>query len=366
MCALVTGRIVRPDGCAAPGWLEIDGERIVAAGEGPAAGEAVHADLIAPALFDLQVNGVCGVEALAGGDALDAIDRALAARGVLRWLAAIPTVDDGVAVAALDAIAERAADPAHGLAGAHLEGPFLSPAHPGVHRPELLRDPAAGVPAHYGHEAVRVVTLAPELPGALELVARLRRSGVAVALGHSGADAHTATAALAAGAQLVTHTFNAMAPLHHRAPGLAGVALTDPRALPCVIADGLHLDPLTLRLVRKAAGRRAILVSDASAAAAAPPGEYALAGTPIRRDEAGAVRDADGRLAGSAILLDEAVRNWVDLAGAPAAEALAAASWRPALASGRPLDLRPGARADLVLAAEEGRIERVMRGGRWL
>ena len=207
-----------------------------------------------------------------------------------------------------------------------------------MHRPELLRAPAAGVPRSYDSAAVRLVTLAPELPGALELIARLRGRGVTVALGHSGADAATAIRALDAGATLVTHLFNAMAPLHHRSPGLAGVALTDPRAAPCVIADGVHVDPVVLRLVRRAAGERVILVSDASAAAAAPPGAYGLAGTAVRRGDDGTVRTAGGRLAGSAALLDEMAVTWAAATGAGPLETMAAAAVRPAAAIG--LDAR--------------------------
>jgi N-acetylglucosamine-6-phosphate deacetylase len=213
---------------------------------------------------------------------------------------------------------------------------------------------------------VRLVTLAPELPGALDLVATLRAREVAVALGHSGAHAEVVLRALDAGARLVTHLFNAMAPLAHRDPGLVGVALTDTRVHPCVIADGHHLDPLVLRLVRAAARERVILVSDASAAAAAPEGEYELAGRTVHRDAAGEVRAADGTLAGSGILLDDAVREWARATGAPGAEALTAATIRPAGAIGPAGGLAPGAPADLLLAAADGTPQRVMRAGRWL
>lgn len=367
MSTVIAGRLVRPDGSAFFGWVQVADGRVTDAGPGdpPPADESVAAPLIAPGLCDVQVTGACGVEALAGGEALDVMDAELKRRGVLRWLANLPTAEDEVVSAALDAIALRAADPAHGLAGAHLEGPFLSSEYPGVHRPELLRAPADGIPSYYAHEDVRLVTLAPELPGAVELIGRLRRRGVAVSLGHSGADAPTTALALDAGARLVTHVFNAMSPLDHRAPGIAGVALTDPRALPCVIADGHHVDPVAQRLVRCAAGRRAVLVSDASSAAAAPEGTYALAGTAIDRHADGSVRTADGVLAGSGILLDQAVGGWVGFAGASGSEALAAASWRPAAAIGRPVSLRPQTPADLVLADEGGLILRVMRSGRW-
>ena len=353
-------------GSASPGWIMIEGSRVTASalGRPPGTPDVEHDGLVAPGLLDLQVNGAGGADALDGGDALDAIDDVLARRGVTSWLAALPTTEDERAAAAVTAVAERAADPAHGLAGAHLEGPFLSPDHAGAHRRELLRTPASGVPRHYLDPVVRLVTIAPELDGALELIRSLRRRGITVALGHTGADAGTALRALDAGATLVTHLFNAMAPLAHRAPGLVGVGLTDPRALPCVISDGIHLDPIMLRLCRAAARERILLVSDASAAAGADPGRYRLAGREVTLDVSGAVRTADGVLAGAGILLDEAARRWVRLTGAHLAEALAAASWRPARAIGLDL-LAPGSRADLVLVGEDGSTTRVLRCGRW-
>ena len=298
--------------------------------------------------------------------ALDAIDALLARHGVTRWLAALPTAEEERTAAALAAVAERAQDPRHGVQGAHLEGPFLAPEHAGVHDRDLLRTPADGIPPSYHSPCVRLVTLAPELPGALPLVRELRARSVAVALGHSGADARTALRALDAGARLVTHLFNAMAPLAHRAPGLAGIALADPRALPCVIADGHHVDPIVLRIVRAAAGDRLILVSDASAPASTTGAVYRLAGMAVRRGADGAVRTLDGALAGSGTLLDEACRTWAAATGATAAEVVAAASARPAAAIGLDVGLRPGSEADLTLTADDGSLVGVMRGGGWL
>jgi N-acetylglucosamine-6-phosphate deacetylase len=364
---LIAGLLIGPGGGAAPGWIAIDGGRVTATGRGrpPGTPDVEHDGLIAPGLVDLQVNGAAGREALEGGDALDAIDDVLARRGVTGWLAALPTADDDRIEALVTAAADRVAEPGHGLAGVHLEGPFLSPEHAGVHRRELLRAPSSGVPRHYADPSVRLVTIAPELDGSLALIRSLRQRGVAVALGHSGADAETARRGLEAGATLVTHVFNAMGPLAHRAPGIAGVALTDPRVRPCVIADGIHVDPIVLQLCRAAAGRRVILVSDASAPAAAAPGTYRLAGREVTTDASGSVRTEAGTLAGSGVLLDVMVRRWIRLAGASVPAALAAASWRPAQAIGlAPLD--PGAPADLVLLSEAGETVRVLRLGRWL
>jgi N-acetylglucosamine-6-phosphate deacetylase len=365
---LIAGRLCSADGRRLPGWVEVSGGRVLATGIGspPHTPDVVHTGTIAPGLCDLQVNGAGGADALDGGAALDAIDALLARHGVTRWLAALPTAEEDRAAAAVAAVAERAQDPGHGLQGAHLEGPFLAPEHAGVHDRALLRTPREGMPSYYHSPCVRLVTLAPELPGALRLIGELAARSVAVALGHSGADARTAARALDAGARLVTHLFNAMAPLGHRAPGLAGVALADQRALPCVIADGHHVDPIVLRIVHAAAGDRVVLVSDASAPAATTAGAYRLGGVVVRRAADGTVRTVDGALAGSGMLLDDALRTWTAATGAAAGDAIAAASARPAAAIGLDLGLRPGRRADLVLASDDGSPCRVMRGGRWL
>jgi N-acetylglucosamine-6-phosphate deacetylase len=365
---LIAGHVAR-GGTLAAGWVEVRSDTIAACGVGapPNAPDERHDGIIAPGLVDLQVNGGAGVEVTAGHGALDRLEAALLARGVTSYLPTVVSAPDDVLARALSELAERAADPASPVAGVHLEGPYLSPAHAGVHRAECLRVPAREPPpAAYASAAVRLVTTAPELDGGLDLVRTLRARGVTVSLGHSGADAATAQAAFAAGASMVTHVFDAMAPLHHRAPGLVGAALVHPATRIGVIADGHHVDPLVLELIRRAAGARVVLVSDASPAAAAPPGRYTLGGAPLQRGADGVARTPDGVLAGSAILLDEAVRGWAGLTGATLAEAVAAATEAPAAVVGLPAPLAAGSPADLVLLDETGGVLRVMRRGRWL
>jgi N-acetylglucosamine-6-phosphate deacetylase len=352
----------------APGWVELSGATIAGAAHGAAPrAPDEHVDgVLAPGLCDLQVNGAAGHEATGDGGALDAIEAALVARGVTRVLATITTIPDAQAAAAVRRLARRVQDPASAIAGIHLEGPFLSPEHPGIHPVELLRAPADGVPEHYDDPAVRLVTLAPELPGALELIERLHARGVTVALGHTGAEAAVVERAVTAGARMVTHVFNAMAPLHHRAPGPAGTALVDDRVSVGVIADGRHIDPRVLELVRRAAGDRVVLVSDASPAAAAGPGAYAFAGQRVTVGGDGIVCDAQGRLAGSAVLLDDVLATWLASTQAPLGDAIAAATTRPAAIAGLSPALAPGAPAHLVEIGDAGRVARVMRAGSWL
>jgi N-acetylglucosamine-6-phosphate deacetylase len=212
---------------------------------------------------------------------------------------------------------------------------------------------------------VRLVTLAPELPGALDLVRRLVARGVVVAAGHSSATAVEAEAALAAGVRYVTHLFNAMAPLHHREPGLAGVALTDDRATVGLIADGVHVDPRVVRLAVAALGDRLSLVTDAVAAMGAASGEGRLGAAPLRSGDGG-VRLGDGTLAGSTLALDGAVRNARAMAGLDLAAAVRAVTAVPAglLGEGSRGAIAGGLRGDLVVLDHEGRVAATVIGGR--
>ena len=362
MTLLLAGRLAR-DGAAADGWIEIDGAVIVAAGHGPPPRTPdEHAEgLLSAGLVDVQVNGAAGFEVTAGDDALDAIERALLRRGVTSWLPTVISTDDDTAARVVEQLGRRAVDPRSTVAGIHLEGPFLAADHAGMHHRDLLRVPRDGIPAYLSHPAVRLVTLAPELPGAIDLVADLAGAGVTVSLGHTGADAATALAAVDAGARMVTHLFNAMGPLGHRAPGVAGVALTDDRLSVGLIADGAHVDPLMLRLVHAAAGGRVVLVSDASPAAASPAPVATFAGVALDPDGR-----SGGRPAGSLGLLDADVATWTATTGAEHASALEAATTRPAALAGLRAPLTPGAPADLVEWDGAGRARRVMRDGHWL
>lgn len=361
MSRLLAGRLAL-GGIEAGGWVELDGTVVAGAGHGepPRDPDERVAGLLSPALVDLQVNGAGGREVTGDDDALDVIERTLLDHGVTRWLATLISTDDGTAEATVARLTARAGDPASTVAGIHLEGPFLSPGHRGMHRMEYLRAPADWIPAYLRAPAVRIMTLAPELPGAIELAEELAAAGVVVSLGHTGADAPTASRAVVAGARMVTHVLNAMGPLHQRAPGVAGVALTDDRLTVGLIADGVHVDPIVLDLVGRAAGDRVALVSDASPAASSP--------TPVATF-AGVTLDPDGRLegqpAGSLRLLDEHVVVWAHATGRSLAQALRNASDVPCALLGLPAPLSPGSPADLVEWSAGGRIARVMRGGDW-
>jgi len=285
-------------------------------------------------LIDLQVNGAAGHDLTEEPEALWAVGEALVGYGVGGWLPTLvspswPTVER--------AQAAFAAGPPAGYRGAavlgwHLEGPFLAPTRAGAHDPASLRAPDVGAVRDWSPASgVRLVTLAPELHGALEVTDRLVTAGVVVSAGHSAATYNEARAGFDAGIRAVTHLFNAMSPLDHRDPGLPGAALLDARVTACLIPDGLHVHPQMVRLVRAVVGGdRLAIVTDAIAALGMAPGAYRLAGRDVVYDEAeGSARLASGGLAGSVLAMDQAVRNLAEFSGCTEAEARVAATTLP-------------------------------------
>lgn len=353
------------DGELVSGGLEIVDGRIARIGvAGHGRGIAV------PGFVDLQVNGFAGIDFLAAGpDEFATASDALALHGVTAYQPTFISSPPDTLCEALETLetARRVAVGGARILGAHLEGPFLSPAHAGAHpRDDLLPPDAALLERFLAATTVTMVTLAPELDGALGLIDLLRRRGCVVSCGHSGADAATAHRAFDAGARAVTHLFNAMGPLHHRAPGLAGVALARQDIVVGVIADGLHVSDDALLAVWNAARGRVALVTDAMAAAGAGPGTFRLGGIEVTVTD-GRARCADGTLAGSVLTMGAAVRQMMQL-GARLTDAAAAASTVPAALLGR-RDigaLVPGRRADIVVLDDGVSIDRVVIDGRFV
>jgi N-acetylglucosamine-6-phosphate deacetylase len=346
----------------ARGW-EIDDIAMrdgVIAGEG--LGDAVELSgfRLVPGYIDLQCNGGYGIDLASEPERLWELGSLLARCGVTGWLPTIVTTPDDVVERAFEALA---AGPPAGWAGAqplglHLEGPFLSSSKRGAHPEALLREPSLDAIEGWTRDrGVAVVTIAPDVPGALEVIGALVERGVIVSLGHTPATAEQATAAVDAGARWVTHLFNAMAPLHHREPGLVGIALADERLHVGLIPDGIHVDPLVVRSSQRALGERLTIVTDAVAALGTPPGRQALGRTEVRIDDTG-VRLADGTLAGSNLAMDQGVRNLIAFSGCTSAEAIHAASTAPArlLGDTERGHLGLGARGDLVVLTDELRV----------
>ena len=376
----------RPVGSADATSIVIDGDRIAdispsrggrsLAGGGRAAARdgvfrviAAEGLVAAPGLIDLQLNGAAGHDLTEDPASVWDVAAALPRYGVTAFLPTLVSADDATIARAQDVVV---AGPPAGHRGAsvlgwHLEGPFLSPARAGVHPPAALRAPDDAAAAGWSTTAaVRMVTLAPELPGATDLVRQLTARGVVVAAGHSDATYAEACTGFDAGVRAVTHLFNAMRPLDHRDPGIVGAALDEARVTLGVIADGLHVDPVVVGLAWRLAGGtagRMALVTDAIAALGMPPGRHRLAGLDITTDATSA--RAHGRLAGSVLSLDQAVRNLVAFTGCTLDDALGAASSVPARLLGEDDRgvLRAGAIADLVLLAPGGEVVATIVGG---
>jgi N-acetylglucosamine-6-phosphate deacetylase len=348
-----------------PGYVLIDGGLVAEVGGGPPPREpdlALGSGYLVPGLIDLQVNGGFGVD-LAGLDPAGwaRLVRRLPETGTTAFLPTFVTAPLDELGQALRFAAVFAADPPSGarVLGVHQEGPFLSPNRPGAHRRDLMVPPSPAAVAGLlaaGEGVLRVVTLAPELAGALAAVEALVSAGVVVSVGHSDATAGQVAAAADVGARMVTHLFNAQRPFHHREPGVVGQALADPRLICGLIADPSHVSPTARAIAFAAAPGRVCLVTDAAAPAGMPPGRYQLGGelVEVRPGEGQAPRLADGTLAGSVLRMDQAVANTI-AAGVGLAEAVAAATRIPADVIGR-RDLgrlTPGAAADLAWLGDD-------------
>jgi N-acetylglucosamine-6-phosphate deacetylase len=333
---------------------------------------AVEGPYVAPGFVDVHVHGWGGHDAMGPDGALDGMARALLRRGVTSFLPTAVTAP----LADLRAFADRVrswlpdapADGAEPL-GFNLEGPFLARARKGAHDPTFLRDPADASAADLEPllDGLRLITIAPELPGALELIASLAGRGVAVSLGHSAATLAQARAGYAAGARSTTHLFNAMTGVEHRAPGLAVAALTDDAAWVELIADGHHVDPALWPIVnRTKPADRLLLVSDAIPLAGTRDGRARIGGLQVELVDGRVTLAGSTTLAGSAIALDSAVRNFV-ASGVTLPAAIAAAAANPLALLGMTDRGRiaVGLRADLVELDHDLAVRRVMRAGAW-
>lgn len=362
------GRLLAPDDrglCL----VTVDGDRIVRiepASE-PAPGSIGGPTArILPGLLDIQLNGAFGDDFADPTADMARICRGLPRFGVTGF---VPTIVTSPVAAYAGAIANVGRMPAAGEAralGAHIEGPFISPLHPGTHDPAQLRRPSVEEARGWLEAGpVRYVTLAPELPGALELVEFLVGRGVRVSMGHTDATWADAEAAVAAGATQATHLFNAMRPFRHRDPGVAGFVLANPVAAG-VIADGVHVSFEALRVVARAKGPDDIfLVTDALSGLGLPPGAYVLAGREYISDGT-CGRLADGTLSGSLLPLNRALRNLVERVGLDPAQAVRMATVNPARALGLDATLgrvETGRTADLVVVDDGWEVEATVIGG---
>jgi N-acetylglucosamine-6-phosphate deacetylase len=377
---LRSSRIITPAGVRA--GIIVISEGLIADVVLDGAGRSSETDIdfgdawLAPGFLDLHVHGGGGAQCnTSDADEIRAVARFHARHGTTGLLATAVAAPVAELESSLAAIRRCVGDGSGTAAvlGAHLEGPFLSRTYPGAMNPEQFLDPdraiwerlLAGAPGD-----LAMMTLAPELPGALELTAALAEAGVVASLGHTDADYDDAVAAVQAGATAVTHLFNAMRPMHHRDPGVVGAALDLP-GLSCeLICDGIHVKGPMLRIALRSKGLSGVrLVTDAIAAAGMPDGDYRLGSEAVAVRGGRATAFGGERLAGSTLTMAEAVRNAVWMLGVTVEDAVVLASVNPARLIGladRKGAIVAGFDADLVALGDDLDVRGTMVGGTWL
>jgi len=378
MTVLAGARVVTPGGVLDPGWVELDGATITGVGTGAPPPGTSQVDLggawLLPGYIDVHVHGGGGHDFTSSFDDMAAGVAYHRTRGTTRTLVSLVTAPVDALCEQLTwaaRLVERGPHERGHVLGAHLEGPFLSHARCGAQNPSHLIDPdpdaySAMAKAAQGH--VRCVTVAPELPGALDLIDRLVADGVVAAVGHTDATYEQASAAFARGAALVTHAFNGMRPLHHREPGPVAAAL-DAGVPYEVINDGVHVHVGAVRLMARSRPDSLVLITDAIEAAGFGDGAYSLGGQDVVVTGGEARLAANGALAGSTLTMDAAVRSAVLDVGLSIVEASAAASGNPARVLGiadRCGSVAVGRDADLLVLDDGLRVTRVMAQGAWV
>ncbi len=331
--------------------------------------------ILAPGFIDIHIHGGARHDVMqADADGRARFERHLASHGVTTYLPTTVTAPIDATLCALEKLAAAIKNPASEGSrarpiGIHLEGPFISHEKPGVHPLAHLQPPSVNLLDQLWNAAagqIKLMTVAPELSGASEMIAAATERGICVSLGHSNATLAQAERGIAAGARHATHTFNAMRAFDHREPGILGAALTDARLSAEIIADGIHVHPAAVRLFVQARGpERAVLVTDAISATGIGDGRYRLGGfeVEVRGDRC----QHEGRLAGSVLTLDRAVRNVTAFAGWNLQQSLRLATLNPARVLGisdRKGIVAPGADADLAVLTPQGEVVRTIVAGR--
>jgi len=371
-------RVVRPDGEPGPGWIAIADGRIAGVGEGRPPAPATHrAHWVLPGFIDMHVHGGGGASFTEGGpDEARAAAAFHRAHGTTRIIASLVTAPVAELERRLEMLAGLADEGV--IDGIHLEGPFLSAVRCGAQNPRYLAEPSVAVFSRLLAAAngwLKMMTIAPELPGATEVIRAAHAAGVIAAAGHTDASAAVTAESVDAGISHATHLFNGMRPLGHREPGPAG-ALLDRQVTCEVVADGTHLDDAIIRLVARAAGPgNLVLDTDAMTAAGMPDGDYRLgeldvtvsAGVARLASRDGDAPGAPGAIAGSTATMDLVVRRAAAAVGLPVTDVARAAASTPARRLGLAAvtgALQPGLAADIVLLDEDLRLRTVIARGR--
>lgn len=330
---------------------------------------------LAPGFIDVHIHGAMGYDTMKpDDDGLLRMRRFLASKGVTSFVPTTVTASKDLTLSALKylggKVGHRNGELAAEALGIHFEGPFISQVKRGVHPPADILAPSVEFFDEMWNACggtASVMTIAPELPGAPELIAHAARKGVRISLGHSDATKAQARAGFKAGGTHATHTFNAMRPLDHREPGLVGVVLTERSMTADMIIDGVHIDPAVVDLFLRSKGRDgAVLISDAMSATGMPDGTYQLGEFEVK--VSGPRCESEGRLAGSVLTLDLAVRNVMKMAGWSLAESVRLATLNPARMLGieaKKGTLRVGADADMVVLSADGNVLKTIIAGEY-
>lgn len=375
-----SARIVDGGDIVEDGWVRIEDGVVTGRGTGSewtAADEVVDAvalagpgALLTPGFVDIHGHGGAGAAFDDGVEAIRTGREMHRAHGTTRAVISLVTAPLETLARSVALIADLTETDAD-ILGSHLEGPFLDPGHHGAHEPSLLRHPTAADVAlllDAGRGTVRQITIAPELTGGLDAIRQIVAAGSAAAVGHTDADATMAVAAFEAGASILTHAFNAMPGIHHRAPGPVLAAAADHRVVLEAIADNVHLDPHVVKLVFDSAPARVALITDAMAAAGSADGHYDLGAVSVTVENGVARADDTGSIAGSTLTQDVALQRAVQ-AGVALPEAVRALTQTPARAIGRDASLgslTTGMLGDAVLLDADLRVARVWSGPRLL
>lgn len=313
---------------------------------------------IVPGYIDMHVHGGGGSDVMDGDyEAINQIAIAHSHFGTTSFLPTTMTMSKDKIIRSLRSICEAVKKGTAGaeILGIHMEGPYINPEKKGAQREEDIKKISLGEFLEFNQASgnlIRLVTIAPEMPGAIELIKYLYKQGIIASVGHTNATYVQTQAGIQAGLSHVTHTFNAMRGLHHREPGVIGAALTSPELTVEVIADGIHIHPIVLKILTKIKeGEKIVLITDSMRAAGLKEGTYDLGGQEVIVTK-GQARLKDGTLAGSVLTMDKAVKNMASKVGVPLPKAIQMASFNPARSIGiddKKGSLEPGKDADIVI-----------------
>jgi N-acetylglucosamine-6-phosphate deacetylase len=368
--AILAKKVITPDTVIPEGVVLVEGRKILEVGGrfevtfDEREFQTLHFErqILVPGFIDVHIHGSGGRDVMEGTrEAVEVVSKFLASHGTTAYLATTVTASPIKTIQALENLGKLIQEETGGarILGVHLEGPFINEKKRGVQLPEYIRNPSVRIfdeLVKMSGNQIKLVTLAPEIPGGLQFIEHIRSKGIVVSLGHSNATYQEARQAIQAGATNATHTFNAMREFSHREPGILGAVLTDSRVWTELIADGVHVDPIAIEMLLRCKGtRRVLLITDAISAAGMPDGDYHLASLAVKVSQ-GVCRSLEGSLAGSTLSQDRALQNMIRWTGMPLEEVIYMLTCNPAESigvSGTKGSVQPGQDADLVLLEDD-------------